>query len=377
MSAERWKQVIMSACFAVLVLALGAVWVCIVTDHPLKKSRPYQVLVEAGRRYENLIGWQIVDPSKHVARLADGNLTFAFPHDDQQERIASVARLADFSAAQGARLIFVLAPFKVDAFGDEAVNGRLDFSKQNADELLAGLRQHGIEVVDLREDFHAAAPTSEAYHRFFYRTDHRWRPQAALFAADLLAQRLEKEGIPMDRTAYDPTRYALRTLPAIFLGSQGKKVTLASAEPEDFDLFTPDFPVKLHVEIPSLHIDATGGFELLLDPHQVERADYYNLDPYAFYGRGEVPLLRIENLDQPDQGKKLLLIRDSFSDTLAPYLALGCRQLTALNPRLYTDSIEPFIQKEKPDVVVVIYTMDYFLARKIIWDEHKDKFDFR
>ena len=160
MSAERWKQVIMSACFAVLVLALGAVWACIVTDHPLKKSRPYQVLVEAGRRYENLIGWQVVDPSKHVARLADGNLTFAFPHDDQQERIASVARLADFSAAQGARLIFVLAPFKVDAFGDEAVNGRLDFSNQNADELLAGLRQHGIEVVDLREDFHAAAPTS-------------------------------------------------------------------------------------------------------------------------------------------------------------------------------------------------------------------------
>jgi hypothetical protein len=37
MSAERWKQVVMSACFAVLVLALGAVWACIVTDHPLKK----------------------------------------------------------------------------------------------------------------------------------------------------------------------------------------------------------------------------------------------------------------------------------------------------------------------------------------------------
>jgi hypothetical protein len=328
------------------------------------------VLVEAGRRYENLIGWQVVDPSKHVARLADGNLTFAFPHDDQQERIASVARLADFSAAQGARLIFVLAPFKVDAFGDEAVNGRLDFSNQNADELLAGLRQHGIEVVDLREDFHAAAPTSEEYHRFFYRTDHHWRPQAALFATDLLAQRLEKEGIPMDRTAYDPARYALRTLPAIFLGSQGKKVTLASAEPEDFDLFTPDFPVKLHVEIPSLHIDATGGFELLLDPHQVERTDYYNLDPYAFYGRGEVPLLRIENLDQPDQGKKLLLIRDSFSDTLLPYLSLGCWQVTALDLRVFNGSVQNFIEQEKPDIILVMYTA--VKPDKIDWKTHKE-----
>ncbi len=452
MSAERWKQVVMSACFAILVLAMGTVLIRFATDKVLIKHwhmdnevtqlvfhdapgiyapdspRPprtidwariypfaetekpsffsrvlqkahafelrvtkglekkvtdwtttrfwqYPRFVEAGRRYENLIGWQVVDPSKQVARLSDGNLTFAFSRSNQQERIASMARLADFAKAQGTKLIYVQAPFKTDAFGDQNVNGRLDFSNQNADELLAGLRQHGIEVVDLREDFHAAAPTSEAYHRFFFRTDHHWRPQTALFAADLLARRLESEGIPMDREAYVPTRYQVRTLPAFFLGSQGKKVTLAKTEPDDFDIVTPGFPVKLHVEIPSLAIDATGGFDLLLDSHQIERKDYYNVDNYNFYGHGNVPLLRIENLDQPAEGKKVLFIRDSFCDTLLPYLSLGCWYVTALDLRVFNGSVQNFIEQEKPDIILVMYTA--VKPDKIDWKTHKDLFDFR
>ena len=283
-------------------------------------------------------------------------------------------KLADFATEQGVHLLFVQAPFKVDAYGDEDVNGKLDFSNQNADELLSGLRQNGIEVMDLRETFHEAAPTSEAYHRFFYRTDHHWRPQAALLATDLLAQRLESEGIPMTRAAYAPEQYQVETHPAFFLGSQGKKVTLAKTKPDDFDVVTPNFPVKLHVEMPSLDVNATGGFDLLLDPHQIERQDYYNLNPYAFYGHGDLPLLRIENQNQPNSGKRILILRDSYCDTLIPYLALGCRQITALDLRHFTGSVETFIREEKPDVIVVMYTASY--SGKIDWTGHKDKFDF-
>lgn len=278
-------------------------------------------------------------------------------------------------SASGAQLLFVQAPVKVDAYGDEEVNGKLDFSNQNADELLAGLRANGIEVMDLRENLHEAAPTSEAYHRFFFRTDHHWRPQTALLATDLLAQRLQAAGIPIERAAYNPVRYQVETRPAFFLGSQGKKVTLAKTEPDDFDVVTPDFPVKLHVEMPSLDVDTTGGFDLLLDPRQIERKDYYYLNPYAFYGHGDVPLMRIKNLNQPDNGKKILFIRDSFCDTLVPYFALGCRRLVSLDLRHFTGSLETFIREEKPDVIVVMYTASY--SGKIDWSGHKDKFDFR
>lgn len=450
MNAEKWRQKVMLTCFAVLILAMGTVFIRLGTAQVLIKrlhqdnmvtrlvfqdnlrlrnqAKPekkidwakaypfaeeehksvfsralassraleshvtkgvetkvedwttkhfwqYPTLVESGRHYENAIGWQVVNPSQQTTKLADGSLTFAYPRHAQQERVDSMMKLADFATEQGVHLLFVQAPCKVDAYGDEDVNGKLDFSNQNADELLAGLRTNGIEVMDLRENLHEAAPTSEAYHRFFYRTDHHWRPQAALLAADLLSQRLESEGIPMTRAAYAPERYRVETHPAFFLGSQGKKVTLAKTEPDDFAVVTPNFPVKLHVEMPSLYVNATGGFDLLLDPRQIERQDYYNLNPYAFYGHGDVPLLRIENQDQPDSGKRILILRDSYCDTLIPYLALGCRQITALYLRHFTGSVETFIREEKPDVIVVMYTASY--SGKIDWTGHKDKFDFR
>lgn len=374
MRAKRWKQAVMFACFAMLVVAMGVVFTRFGTaqvlikhlhqdnavtqfvfhDDPdihlrnqakpekkvdwareypfadaaqpslfsrvLDKSRAfesrvtkgaetkveewttkhfwqYPTLVESGRHYEDAIGWQVVNPSQQITKLADGSLTSTDPRRAQQERVDSMVELADVAAEQGAQLFFVQAPFKVDAYGDEEVNGKLDFSNQNADELLAGLRANGIEVMDLRENLHEAAPTSEAYHRFFYRTDHHWRPQVALLATDLLTQRLEAAGIPIERAAYNLAKYQVETRPAFFLGSQGKKVTLAKTEPDDFDVITPGFPVNLHVEMPSLDIDTTGGFDLLLDPRQIERQDYYNLNPYAFYGHGDVPLMCIENLN--------------------------------------------------------------------------------
>lgn len=430
MRAKRWKQAVMFACFAMLVVAMGVVFTRFGTaqvlikhlhqdnavtqfvfhDDPdihlrdqakpekkvdwareypfadaaqpslfsrvLDKSRAfeshvtkgaetkveewttkhfwqYPTLVESGRHYEDAIGWQVVNPSQQITKLADGSLTSTDPRRAQQEPVDSMVELADVAAEQGAQLFFVQAPFKVDAYGDEEVNGKLDFSNQNADELLAGLRANGIEVMDLRENLHEAAPTSEAYHRFFYRTDHHWRPQVALLATDLLTRRLEAAGIPIERAAYNLAKYQVETRPAFFLGSQGKKVTLAKTEPDDFDVVTPDFSVKLHVEMPSLDVDATGGFDLLLDPRQIERQDYYNLNPYAFYGHGDMPLMRIENLNQPDNGKKVLFIRDSFCDTLVPYFALGCRQLVSLDLRHFTGSLETFIREEKPDVIVV------------------------
>ena len=85
--------------------------------------------------------------------------------------------------------------------------------------------------------------------------------------------------------------------------------------------------------------------------------------------------MRIENLNQPDNGKKVLFIRDSFCDTLVPYFALGCRRLVSLDLRHFTGSLETLIREEKPDVIVVMYTASY--SGKIDWSGHKDEFDFR
>lgn len=231
MNAEKWKQVVMFVCFAILILAMGVVFIRWGTaqvfikhlhqenavtqlvfhddsnigmrenlskekkinwakeypfdqieqpsiqtrainklryfktqilhkgkkdieDWTTKHFWQYPALVELGRTYENAIGWNVWNPSLKVAKFSDGSLTFVYPRSPQKERIESVTKLADFTKEKGMKFLFVQAPCKVDAFGDEAVKGKMDFSNQNADELLAGLRQQDINVLDLRDNFH-------------------------------------------------------------------------------------------------------------------------------------------------------------------------------------------------------------------------------
>jgi len=77
--------------------------------------------------------------------LEDGAWTFAYPRDKEaiQEKSASLADLAQTVAENGGQFLYIQAPFKVDPYGDLAVNGRFDFSNQNCDDLLGKLQAQG------------------------------------------------------------------------------------------------------------------------------------------------------------------------------------------------------------------------------------------
>ena len=72
---------------------------------------------------------------------------------------------------------------------------------------------------------------------------------------------------------------------------------------------------------------------------------------------------------------KILVVKDSFANSVAPFLALCVKQIDILDPRWFKGSIRSYIKKTQPDIVLVIHTMelDYPLER----DSHQDDYDFR
>lgn len=339
----------------------------------------YYKLAEAGRGYADEIGWGLIRPDNdEVLPFGDGAWTFAYPRDKDaiQEKSVSLADLAQTVAENDGQFLYIQAPFKVDPYGDFAVNGILDFSNQNCDDLLGKLQAQGIATLDLRQDLHRWAQAEHiSYHDYFFRTDHHWKPETALRAAKVVGDRLREYGIPVDDSHYDLQAFAVEVLPQFFLGSQGKKATLARATPDDFSILHPIFPTKITLNIPEKNIHDTGDFELVYDKKKVERCDYYGLNPYAMYGYGDMQVMDIENLLMPQTDKKLLIIKDSFCDTMAPLLSLGIRNLMTLDVRHFTGSVKNYIAVHKPDVVIVMYTGS--LSGSIDWSSHKDKFDFR
>lgn len=100
----------------------------------------YVAAVEQGRRYEELIGWNIINPEWEIAFLPDGYLTSALKrNNNMKEYIDSVSFLDKHTKEMGGELLFVQAPFKVCKYGDSDINNKFDFSNANADDLIAGL----------------------------------------------------------------------------------------------------------------------------------------------------------------------------------------------------------------------------------------------
>ncbi len=58
-------------------------------------------------------------------------------------------------------------------------------------------------------------------------------------------------------------------------------------------------------------------------------------------------------------GKKVLLIKDSYANPVAPYLALSVSELEVVDPRYFEDemhmSITDHISQSNPDLVIMLY----------------------
>ena len=339
----------------------------------------YYKLAEAGRGYADEIGWGLPSQDKDsLLSLGDGAWTFCYPRDKDamQERSAVLAGLAQEVTEHGGQFLYIQAPFKVDPYGDLAVNGIFDFTNQNCDDLLAQLEAQGIATLDLRNDLYNWAQAEQRnYHEYFFRTDHHWKPETALRAAKVVGARLREYGIVVDDSHYDLQDFDMEVLPRFFLGSQGKRATLSRAIPDDFPILRPKFTTQIHFEVPELKIDRIGTFEITYDKEPIERRDYYNLNPYGMYGHADRAIVNIENMLMPPSDKKVLMIRDSFCDTMAPFLALGVRNVMLLDIRHFTGSVKAYIAENKPDVVIVMYTG--VAVAPIDWSTHKDEFDFR
>lgn len=318
----------------------------------------YREMTELAREYEQLLQWNFTTYNEYngVIEMEDGYLTgISGRLRDFTEHVDALAGLAAFCEGQGADFLYVQAPYKVCKYEDMGISGNVDFSNQNADELLKLLEKQEVNTYDIRESLHAEGLD---HHAMFYRTDHHWKGETGLWAARHILQYLrEAYGYDIDASVLDAERFTNVLYPEWFLGSQGKKVTLVAAEPEDFTLLYPDYKTKLHYAVPDLGIDAEGDFSVTYDMDCVDGIDYYGKNPYGAYTYGDRPLQSIENRNL-ENGVRLLMIGDSFDNCVFPFLSLGIQHVDSMDVRHFTGSVQSYVRETQPDIVLVVREPD-------------------
>lgn len=337
----------------------------------------YDRMTDAANRYERGLGWNYASYMEYnnVVTLENGYLAAFAREKDITEAFQSVTELDDWCKGLDIPFLYVQTPCKICKAEDAALSGTVDFSNQNADDLISRLNGVGIPTYDLREEMHRAGLN---HHDSFYRTDHHWTGETAFWASGRILEHLRKSyGMETDPEILSRESFIEKTYPAWFLGSQGKKVTLAQTEPEDFTLLYPNFETRLRYTVPTRGLDVTGDFSVTYAMEHMEHTceqDYYDKSPYHVYNNGDTALIQVENELISDNGK-VLLIHDSFTDPMISFLSLGIKHLDAIDLRHFTGSLQTYIKETRPDLVLLIYNPNQI--DPVDWTGHTSTFDFR
>jgi hypothetical protein len=86
-------------------------------------------------------------------------------------------------------------------------------------------------------------------------------------------------------------------------------------------------------------------------------------DKYSAFLGGNQPLCVIQNETVTD-GSKLLLVRDSYSDSLAPFLARNFSEVHLLDLRYYRASVEQYAAENGIGDIAVLYSVPNFITDK-------------
>jgi hypothetical protein len=315
-------------------------------------------------QYERVAGWNFLNGD--VADIGDGYLSEVQAKHSAAANAGALAELYGFLQGLRINFLYVQAPYKIAP--DDAISGVRDFSNRNADDLLHTLSQRGVPYLDLRENIREEGLD---HHDLFYKTDHHWKAETGVWASGILVNYLNKNhGFNFNPLLVNPVEYNYTLYKDWFLGSYGKKVTLTYAAAEDFVLLTPKFDTDFSLAIPELNLDVRGNYDILIDRSQIDIKDYYGSSPYEAYMYSNRQLITVHN-NLIQGGKKLLLLKDSFAEVVSPFLSAGIEELHILDLRNFNGSLKSYIEKNRPDIVIVLYNPS------VLDNEHKPLFDFR
>lgn len=290
--------------------------------------------------------------------------------EDLKTYANNVVELSRYAEKQGINFLYAELPYKVHGSGEYPV-GVPDYGNRNADGIMEILLSKSVQAMDFRDIMKDKnIETTES----FFKTDQHWKPETALWAAGELSEKLSQvDSEWKDYPEYrNSNNYRMEYHSNLFLGAIGKKIGSAYAGKDDFNMPIPIFEntIRYRVSRQKDSIDRTGDFKTaFIESNNLEN-DPFKVNTYAAYCDGDHYKEQVTNESAPNQ-RNILLIRDSFSCTLMPYLALYTKNITTLDLRLYkTKSVYDYIRLHPEiDTVIVAYNPSSITEEQYTFDK--------
>jgi hypothetical protein len=282
--------------------------------------------------------------------------TYAYTSTDYE--IQQITELKAYLDERGIQLLYVNEPTKY--IDDRVIAEDLGLStyiNDNTDRFLLRLEELGIQYIDLRDNIREQGldPFS-----MFYKTDHHWTVQMGKMAAEVIAEELNNSyGYNIDLSLYEPDKFIYKEYPDAWLGEQGQKLGKSFVGLDDFTFIEPDYDTAFQVSCGGAAI-STGAFgQVLVDQTKYlpeNNEDIYTASSwhYSYMWDSRINDVTVDNLINTE-GKKVLVLGDSYDQVTIPFLTLGVSQVQSLVLRNYEGSLREYIDTHEIDTVVIAY----------------------
>ncbi len=255
----------------------------------------------------------------------------------------NINAIRKYSQVTDANVMFALIPGSVDINRDKLPSNIPDVNQKEAIGRIYGeLDDTQVKCIDIYSTLRDNSDKA-----LFYRTDHHWTSLGAYYGYRALCNEMEIEAVPL-------SSYYENVKANDFYGTLYSKTGAFWVKPDFISTYVDEKGIEV------LKYDGnTQTLGKLYEEKMLEKKDKYSM----FLG-GNQPLAVIstEHVDLP----KLLVIRDSYFDSLAPFLTEHFSQIHVVDFRYNRGNVEKYIKDNGIENVLIIYSLANFHEDKNI-----------
>jgi len=225
-----------------------------------------------------------------------------------------------------------MIPTAAEIWRDELPDGADSFDQLA---YIEKAKESGAIYVDL-----AGVLAQHADEEIFYRTDHHWTSLGAYYGYVALMEALGAEPEALGEAD---------VVSEEFYGTLYSTSGVHWVEPDTMERYIDGEGISVTVNT-GMEISERG---LYVDSFLAEK------DKYSSFMGGNNPLYIINNPNAATD-EKLLVVRDSFTDSLAPFLTQYYSEIHLLDLRYYRTPVSMYAEMMDADAIFVCYSVDNF-----------------
>lgn len=199
------------------------------------------------------------------------------------------------------------------------------------------LLHHDIRFIEVFPSLYA-----ERDQPVFYKTDHHWTTKGAYAAYLELCKQ-------MGLTPQKEKEFNIRQVTDEFYGSLFSKSGFRHVQPDRIELYLP----KDQEEYTVTYDDEGRITDSLYAMEQLQKKD-----KYALFLNGNHALIRIKTAHT--NGRKLLIVKDSYANSLIPFLLKHYSEIHVVDLRYYEEDLISFVNEQGIQDMLLLYNANTF-----------------